>query len=74
MCRKMVKDALAELTKNGFSEDFQYYPQTEVPADMVYYTYNASSIQNHVIVLLLTLELKFYCSSVCTRQLKLFNF
>lgn len=70
----MVKDALAEQAKKYFSEDFQCCPQTEVPADIVYDTYNSSSIQNHVIVLLLTLELKIYCYSVCTRQLKLFNF
>lgn len=40
MHRKMVRDDEAELMKNGFSGDFQYYPQTELPADSVYYTCN----------------------------------
>lgn len=40
MHRKIVKDVLAELIESGFSGDFQYYPQTELPADFVYYTYN----------------------------------
>lgn len=77
MHRKMVKDVLAELIKSSFSGEFQYYPQTELPADFVYYTYNdviqqsdfkvisligGGEMQSFLIVKLFSIVMKFYLS------------